>query len=416
MKQEQLKKAYTPVPEDFHQALYAAAHSVKEERKVKHTVRAVLIVVLITALLCGTAVALNNMSSVRNTWGGPAKTEEFLNHVTDLNQTYENEFIKLTLTDAVYDGLEFRMAMNLESRDEGKPVYLYPKITATSNGQALEYDVEGMTGDFLSGFLYPNLNEGDTAAGQYGFSGVLLDEAIPGNEVVWTFTMKVLKPNWPISDYTDLPQTSDGMTAEAYLEPFYKAYDQQRILTSWGDCLVEFGCAAEQGVDFGDREYVRLEEALVECGAFSLIDTIVYTFTTPVPESFKPKAVQGKTVTFDDFTLQIENIDIAFMRLDYLMTLIPAKPETEEILRRGAMQTAFPINFALVDEEGNPLYTGSTGGSSKELGDGTWGLELHGSLTIDGQLPQKLIFAPTHWVDNNPHVVDMQYSFTVELK
>ena len=417
MKIEELKQAYTPVPELFHETLYAVTQSVKEEKPVKHTFRTAIIIAVIIALLCGSAVALNNISSVRDTWGGTPKTEEFLSHVLDLNQTYENEFIKLTLTDAVFDGHEFEMAMNLEYKDAEKPVYLFPRTTAMCNGEKLEFDVEGMSGDFHSGFLYPNLVEGDAMGGRYGFSGVLMDEDVPGEEVVWTFTMQILKPNWPIlNDPTILNGVNDPPFDE-YMAKFYKAYQDKQILTTWGESVVEYASEIEWRMDKGDKEFLRLDEVLIQSGAFTLMDTVEHTFGMPVPESFRPKAATDKTFEFDAFTLQLKSVDVSFMRVDYNMLLIPKKAETEESLR-DKMGTAngYPIFYALVNEDGSILYGGSTGGNIVQTEDSAWAIACTGNMIIDGKLPDYLIFAAyDYFADEGKRQADMDCTFTIDL-
>jgi hypothetical protein len=417
MKCDELKQAYAPVPQSFHDALYFAAHNIREGTQVKkQPFKTALIIALIIALLCTSAVALNKIASVRDTWGGKPKTEDFLNHVIDLNKTYENEFMKLTLTDALFDGHEFEMAMNLEYKDAAKPVYLFPRTTAACNGENLYFDVEGMRGDFMSGFLYPNLIEGDAMNGDYGFSGVLMDEDVPGEEVTWTFALHILEPNWPVFDDSAEGGGTDGFSHEEYMAKFYKAYQNKQILTTWGESVVEYASEIEFRMDKGDEEFLRLDEVLIQSGAFSLVDTIEYSFGMPVPKSIKPKAATDITFEFDHFTLQLNYIDVSFMRIDYSMALIPHTAETEASLQASLNSTGgYPTHYALVDEDGSVLYSGSSGGHVEQLENGTWALFCGGNLYIDGELPNKLIFAAYDPFAQEGIRVNMAHSFTIDL-
>lgn len=403
MRASDLNKAYTPVPDGFHDALFAAAHRVKEEKQLKHTFRAAAIALIVTALLCGTALALTSLYSVRDTWDGSPHSEEFLNHVLDIHQTFENERIKLTITDAVFDGQEFEVAIDLQSPDPQKPVYIYPRLEAVCDGQPIGVDIEGMAGDFLSGFLYPNAVTGDLLEGCYGFSGVIFDDKNATGDVTFTLTLKLLMPNWPVLDA--------GTNQE--MEQFIDAYKNRQIYTTWGDSLVEYswGAAKAMGMSEEEQNTTRTGDLLEKSDAFTLMDTVQCTFTMPVPKSFASIATVGGEIPFGEgLTLRVEELSVSFMRLQYVFLVIPESDSTweeafENSYRAATGKNADPklqvliqsatVDFTVTDEKGNVL-TDTSGHQIVELEGGGWAVAHSGLLAIKEDMPKQLTFTPSN--------------------
>ena len=93
MKQTELQKAYSQIPQGFHNALLSAVSVAKEEQPVKKRHISLLVAVLIVALLCGTALAIINYYSVRDYQAGGKPSTGFENLVVEIGETYENDYI-----------------------------------------------------------------------------------------------------------------------------------------------------------------------------------------------------------------------------------------------------------------------------------------------------------------------------------
>ena len=287
MKQSDLKRVYSDIPQSFHDALLAAVHGVPEERTAVKRKTWVLVMAIIAVLIAGTALAIVNYYSVRQYEAGGSPSAAFEAHVVELNKTYENEYIKFTLTDAVFDGDILAMAMNIDAKSPDKHVYLCPKLTGVSNGCELDLDILGMRGDFASGFVFPSLAE-DHREGKYGFDVALYEDEAEG-DVTWTLNIGVFAPNWPIRNAPEFTGSggAEDPAYKAYEQSFRDAYERKEILVTWGDSPVEYawlGQPLPEGMPEQAFADLRLDEKLVLSGAFTQVDTIEYSFTTKLPK------------------------------------------------------------------------------------------------------------------------------------
>ena len=286
MKQSDLRRVYSPVPQAFHDALVVAAHNVKEEQAVTKRMSWIFAVVLAVVLIASTALALVNYYSVRQYAAGGNPSPTFEAHLVEVNQTYENDYIIFTLTDAIFDGNALAIAMTLEAKDPEKYVYLCPKITAMSGEHVLALDIIGMRGDFMSGFVFPSLIE-NYLDGKYGVDVALYEDEAEG-DVTWTLQMGVFVLNWPVKnapEYAGLG--ADSPEYKAYTQNFRAAYDRQEILVTWGDSPVEYAWLGQPTPDGMSEEAfsaLPLDEKLVRSGAFTKVDSIEYSFSTRLPD------------------------------------------------------------------------------------------------------------------------------------
>ena len=320
MKQTELQNAYLPVPQDFHNALLSAVSEVKDEQPVKKQHISLLVAVLIIALLCGTAFAFINYYSVRDYQASGNPSAAFEKLVVEIGKTYENDYITLTIGDAIFDGNNLAVAMNLSCKDETKPVYLFPKLEGDCGGQKLNMEVMGMRGDFMSGFLYPNLLRGDELDNNYGFDAELY-EGIADGDVTWRFSLMVLAPNWRIeNDPTVLHGDGSDPSMEEYRKIFRDAYESERILTTDGESLVSYIASVYPdsygALPMDDPAYRSMGELLTDCGAFTLIETLECTFTTQMPEATR---INGQTFVFGDYTVTLDSLELSYLQADYAL-------------------------------------------------------------------------------------------------
>ncbi len=368
MKQTELQTAYLPVPQDFHNALLSAVSEVKEERPVKKWHLSLLVAMLIVALLCGAAFAVIHYYSVRDYQAAGKPSAEFEKLVVEIGETYENDYITLTVGDTIFDGERIALTMNLYSKDEAKPVFLFPQLKAYCGVRELMIDVEGMRGDFHSGFLYPNILTGDTLEHQYGVDAAVFNDAADG-DVTWKLTMMVLAPNWPITNDTTVFHGADrSMPQEAYVKRFRDAYENQQILATDGENLAAYVSAIAPdsygALTTDDPKYRTLGEELADSGAFTLVDTLECTFVTKTPEI---KRINGLTFAFDDYTVELDSLELSYLRADYTLRHIYSVGELPTESVRYELRDQNGTAFLSMGSQTGPIesdfsiaYSGST--------------------------------------------------------
>lgn len=367
MKQTELQKAYSQIPQGFHNALLSAVSEVQEEQPVKKRHISLLVAVLIVALLCGTALAIINYYSVRDYQAGGKPSAEFEKLVVEIGETYENDYITLTIGDAIFDGNNLAVAMNLSSKDDTKPVYLYPRLEGDCGGQKLSVEVLGMRGDFMSGFLYPNLLRGDELDNNYGFDAELYNGTADG-DVTWRFSVMVLAPNWRIeNDPTVLRGDGNDPSMEEYHKLFRSAYESERILTTDGESLVSYIASVypdSYGVlPMDDPAYRSMGELLADCGAFTLIDTLECTFVTKTPEV---KRISEQTYAFDDYTVELDSLEFSYLSADYTLRCVypNGKQPVENVYyelrdQNGTALVSMSSHSGPADDHSGIVYSGS---------------------------------------------------------
>lgn len=410
MKQSDLKHIYSPVPQGFHDALHAAAQSVKEEQPMKRTGTFILVCILILALACGTALAIVSYYSVRQFQAGGTPSDTFEKNITELNRTFENDYIIFTITDAVFDGDEIALAMDISPKNPDKPVFLYPKLTAACNERVLDVDIQGMRGDFHSGFLLPKQTDDDDLQGHYGFTAGLFEDYADGN-VTWTFTMQVLAPNWPVRN-EDMEPRGEENDFEAYKQRFRDAYERQEILTTWGESLVEYAAwlPVPDGMTEEEFQTMRLGNQLAQSGAFTLVDTIVCNFDTAMPEERWQNIGVGLTFPMADYTVEFAGMDLSFMRVAYAFDLVfPTGTTLEEI---AAMEG---LHYTLLDQNGKELRHSYSSKNSLERENGTKVLRYEGEAYFSQDIPTEIHFVPEE-LQGNDWKTDETAAFAIPVE
>ena len=94
--------------------------------------------------------------------------------------------------------------------------------------------------------------------------------------------------------------------------------------------------------DFGES-YIPF--TLLDSGAFELVDTLTFEFVTGLPENQK---AQGDNIfRFDGYDVEVKEITVSFMRVNYLLELRFAQPQPNEY--------DLDFFFDLFDQDGNKL-------------------------------------------------------------
>ena len=72
-----------------------------------------------------------------------AENETYLQHIQEIDEHVAGEYASVTVNDAVFDGSSLSLALDIRCADGTTPVFLYPRLRAQSEGQALGTQVHG---------------------------------------------------------------------------------------------------------------------------------------------------------------------------------------------------------------------------------------------------------------------------------
>ena len=302
--------------EDFLRAVWSAEGETKRMKKQLRLVP--ILVAIIVLLLATTAWAMVNRSSVTDY----DKSERLASHVIAINQDYEDERIKLSFNDAVFDGQQLSLVMDAENKKPEEPVFVQVGIYATGeNGYTLETDVEGCGGlNFFSGSLFPALTPQIDDGQPWSVDVALLDETLPTGDVHWKFTVRVLTPNWPLEVGDDIfDGTGDD---DAIMQRYKDAYAQKKIRALDGADLVEYCSVLPRPVTVDEYTwtYMRWWEQLVACGAFDLYTTVDCEFTASAPREDTALNIAPDTVyDLGDFAAYFQKLDKTFQTVSFTL-------------------------------------------------------------------------------------------------
>lgn len=302
--------------EDFLRAVWSAEGETKRMKKQLRLVP--ILVAIIVLLLATTAWAMVNRSSVTDY----DKSERLASHVIAINQDYEDERIKLSFNDAVFDGQQLSLVMDAENKKPEEPVFVQVGIYATDeNGYTLETDVEGCGGlNFFSGSLFPALTPQIDDGQPWSVDVALLDETLPTGDVHWKFTVRVLTPNWPLEVGDDVFDGTEDY--DAIMQRYKDAYAQKKIRALDGADLVEYCSVLPRPVTVDEYTwtYMRWWEQLVACGAFDLYTTVDCEFTASAPREDTALNIAPDTVyDLGDFTAYFQKLDKTFQTVSFTL-------------------------------------------------------------------------------------------------
>lgn len=350
-----LSGAFPKTPEICRLAVLNAVCSYREENKMKRSFVMAIAVILILALLGGTALALVNYYSVRDAVANGTPSKEFEENIIPIEQRKSAQGITVSLGDAVFDGTVLTTALELAHEENIGPQCLIMWLTAQSGDEALGIDTTCSSGGndgYYTHFLYPSADPQVPMAEKLALSGKIYDREGNGKgwqelsgPVDWQLTVQIFKPNWEIvlSD-----ETRDWDTYEAQ---FAQAYEQGKIMAEFGLVLDEYVSCMPNFSDYSNENWFA--DQLVKSGAFTLADTLTFDFTTPLPDSQEYGADQ--VYTFDDYTLTIRKLTRSFMRVKYQYDVVFAHPQSKEY-----GYTDLDFAYALYDQDGREMTFKST--------------------------------------------------------
>lgn len=297
----------------------------KEETVVKKKISLSLALALLAMLaLAATACAAVLRYGALDYNSDQKENETFIEHIVSVDQDYENDYLSLSVNEAVFDGTHLSMTMNIRPKDGAGEVYVIPRITAEAGGRELEVDIEGCRGgDFFSGFFVPAREVyAGTPDGSYGVDAAIIREEgdgifydVENESVTWTVTFHVLKPEYEVL-LDDTVLTGDDSDEggdppmEEYMQRFKDAYEKGQILLAYGYSLAEYSAILPDKAG-------RSEDALVASGAFSRADTIIAQFETG---SSGAKVLDASRVyDMGEYECTVTSLTATFVQVDYTL-------------------------------------------------------------------------------------------------
>lgn len=369
-------------------SLYSAIMAQTEgENTVKRKVSLGLVLAIVMLLaMTAMGVAATRFGMLEFNWR-QKENEEYVAHILSLDETYENEYVSITVTDAVFDGMQLSIAMEMQPKPGcGDGVYVYPEMTASVNGQPLSVDIEGCRGDFYSGIWSPEKDQGMMHfAGTYGADYVLLKDTEESgfvyepqtDEVQWTLSLDILRPLYEIE------QLEFGLTEEIeyeeYMKRFTDAYENKSILLPFVGSPVEYVYAvgAPEGMDRLAWQRMPLPEKMIAMGAFERLERVEIPFTTQNADVIE---ITGDQIyDLGEYMAELEKLTVSFGRMDYEIhvrkkdeTAKPAGQEAADgelqldfvVLTQGCdadprMESAYPLNEDPVNPDPTVKFMGS---------------------------------------------------------
>lgn len=312
-----------------------------------------------------------------------AENEVYAAHILAVDETYENEYLTMTLNDAVFDGVSLSVTMDISGKEGAQPVFVQPILTASANGRTLIADPEACRGSFFVGFWIGGPYEETGVEGQYGADyAIITEDETSGvtydpqkDPVTWSLSFAILRPAYPTEEAgLRLPDGGDAENRdfETYTQQFAQAYAQKRILLADGSPM-DYMAILPRPEDMEDEAWWRMPMAdkLVSCGAFALVDSPAFEFTTQ--ETDVKTLSAPKTFDLGDTEVTVTKLTLSFSRCDYELD-VSKKPgagksavqlyaDGEEqwlfaVLADGC-QTAPQATSVGMEEDGRVHYSGS---------------------------------------------------------
>ena len=331
-------------------------------------------------------------------------------HVLPVGRQIQSRYADITLNDAIFDGSTLSFALDIAHRDNASALYLYPRITATQNGQLIRTSV--------SGFQRISSDESDSSASMmYGgafYDGILLNpadsgsfnldvrlnEKIPNPEepVQWSLDFDVLTPNFPLEQAQYITIEDDEGSFSTWDDPetdCLTAYQSGRILTDGADSLLEYALYLPMPSDMTESEWAETDLAsrLTRAGAFSTVEQLHCNFTTSGARVVS--LAEPKTFSVGEYVCTLTRLDVTFAQLDYEITVSHTGGRTAADL---LAETGRTLQFLLSVPEGDAILS-FTGSSIED--DGT--ISLFGNYILT-QPVDSVIFTPVfpdHLTDEN---------------
>ncbi|MBQ9264892.1 MAG: hypothetical protein IJ189_11890 [Clostridia bacterium] len=403
-----LKNAFGPTPDQCRDAVLRAVGTYKEDAPMKKRYPAALAIALLLALLAGAAYAIADYYSVKDAVAHGTPSKEFESHIVPLGETVHSGSLSITLGDAVFDGSRLAFTLTAAADKDAEPYFICPTATARCNGRELKVDwwpIEERGEVWTDGWgdLYPYLNRETPRQDTFILDGDVYDSVVDG-PVEWTYTLAIYKPNWP---YVDFGSAEDSLTDEELRQKYQDAIGQRQIGVAYGHSVINFAnlLPVPEGMEPQAWPAVSRADRLTACGAFTLTDTITFSFTTDLPKS---KTISPKnTFSTPDFDLTVDSLTISFMQVDFAFTAVYKEPIAHE----------YDIDdiYSPLAPDGTPMEFRSGG---------IWMEEDHRTVHFTGSVQyisdEPLTSITFHlderFMTDKEKAKDEQYTFTVEVR
>lgn len=318
-----LRAAVPPTPDMCRDAVLHAVQTYQEERAMWKPSKMILAAALILALLCGTAYAIVNYYSVRDYVAEGKTSAAFEENIVPLEKTVTSNGLSFTLGDAVFDGRDLAFTMNIKAAEDASPVYVWPRLQAFCGETELDVDFLGMGSLSDLGAFVPNYEPEQRLMGTGGLGAeASLWQEEPQDAVTWRYTLCLYKPTGEVVQARNWDTKNETYAEwEEYLRGLYKegkiGYNYTCSILDWMDAVV---VDRDTNATYGDH--------ILSTGLFELADTVVFEFTTAVPE--KKIMAAPQTFTFDDFTLTVSSITQSFLQVDYELDVVFNEKQAHE--------------------------------------------------------------------------------------
>lgn len=377
----------------------AIRNAARGEKKMRKKVSAGLV------LACTMLVALTAMAVAVTRFGvlafnpEQAQNEAYARHILTLDETYENEYMTLTVNDAVFDGAHLSVALNVQPKAGcGEGVYVYPRMTATCGGQTQNVEEQSCIGEFFKGFWVPERNQAIAHMnGEYGANYAVLTAndagelvADPQNHAVtWTLSLDVIRPVYPIqradsasdAQMTDALLTDDG-------QPFADAYAEQKILLTDGYDLSPYAFGLPRPEGMTDEAWWRtnLPDRLVASGAFERVDTAEIVFTTQ--ETSVRTLAEPLTFDLVDYVATVKRLSVSFGACDYEIDVTKKDDSGKSAAQEWLDGEPFWQFAVLADGARTNFEWGRSGVYGEPGSDQRKRIQLAGTVLMDAQASQ----------------------------
>lgn len=412
-----LKRLYPDITPAAHSVLMRAV-SGKEQTVMKRKLRLTPVLAVLMLLALATVAYAAVTYSVRDLgWQG---REDYEEHIVEINQRYENDYMAVTVNDAGFDGQSFVMALSLENKQEGEYVFIRPRLNAECNGVTYDCGVESIYNlDFMSGFVYPDVHHPEYNDGLTGFDGSLLTEdgqALPSGKITWTLTMKVYHLLYDV-EKDDTVFTGGENELERYADACQKAYGNRRILVQEDGNLATYLAMIQPvtGIDVETYWSFRDGEEIAATGVGELVDTIVCRYTTEFGDEASLTGLTGSSVALDGYSVVLDRVDLSFRTMNVRMHYDFGQPVSREELNER--MTGLPMCWNTSTDGGATLLPRSVAGDDfVQAEDGSWRYEWVGSYTMPEGQVNTLTFIPAEQGSGTEQAAPAQGAFVIHLQ
>lgn len=295
-------------------------------------------------------------------------------HVLPVGRQIQSRYADITLNDAVFDGSTLSFALDIAHRGGASALYLYPRITATQNGQQISTSVSGFqrllsdesgssASMMLGSTLYDGILLNPSDSGSFNLD-VRLNEKIPNPEapVQWSLDFDVLTPNFPIesAQYTTI-EDDDGIfsTWDDPEADCLAAYQNGRILSDGADSLLEYALFLPMPAGVTESEWATTDLAsrLTRTGTFSTAEQLHSSFATG--GAHVASLASPLTFSIGEYVCTLTRLDVTFAQLDYEITISHTGNRTAADL---LSETGRTLQFLLFPSDGEAQlsYCGSS--------------------------------------------------------